>query len=442
MPRKTKVRVVSRKHQARLEKERRQTRIIVIATIVIAVLVVGVIGYGILYNAVLAGFQPVARVGSEVITIRQWQERVRYQRFTLINQYDQEYQVATIFGMDPSTDPTLSQIQSELNNSNTLASNTLDQMINEIVTRNEANKLGISVSPQEITDGMQSAFFYYPKGTPTPTVAPTPWLGPTLNATQFAMVSPTPTETSIPSATPTQTPAVTETPTLPTASTPTPVPSLTPTETILTTITPYTTAGYQRNINQFLSKAAAQGVPGLDSSFLHQITQEQLYATKVLEYLTKDVSDTQDQVWARHILTPDQTSALAASASLKAGADWTTLSTKISLDSTTSSTGGDLGWFPKGIQDPATDQAAFALQVGQISDPVKTQNGWEIIQVLGHAVRPVDSTTLQQLKAQIFQTWVDNAVKKTAITKYDNIWKNNVPVAPTLNPGGPAALGG
>jgi peptidyl-prolyl cis-trans isomerase C len=168
----------------------------------------------------------------------------------------------------------------------------------------------------------------------------------------------------------------------------------------------------------------------------------QLYATRVTDYLTKDVSGTQDQVWARHIVTPDQASALAATASLKAGADWTTLYNKISQNAAATPNGGDLGWFPKSIKDPAIDLAAFALQVGQVSDPVKTQNGWEIIQVLGHEVRPVDPTLLQQLKTNIFQAWVGAAVKKTTVTKYDKTWQSNIPVEPTLNPNPPAPLGG
>ncbi|KAA6375814.1 MAG: hypothetical protein EZS28_028658, partial [Streblomastix strix] len=45
--------------------------------------------------------------------------------------------------------------------------------------------------------------------------------------------------------------------------------------------------------------------------------------------------------------------------------------------------GGDLGWFGKGQMDPAFESTAFATQVGQRSEPFKTQHGWHILLVEG-----------------------------------------------------------
>ena len=75
-------------------------------------------------------------------------------------------------------------------------------MIDEIVIRQEAKKVGITVSAAEIDEAMKAAFGYYPNGTPTPTVTPTHVLTPTLNPTQLAIVTITPTPTTAPTETP------------------------------------------------------------------------------------------------------------------------------------------------------------------------------------------------------------------------------------------------
>jgi peptidyl-prolyl cis-trans isomerase SurA len=68
---------------------------------------------------------------------------------------------------------------------------------------------------------------------------------------------------------------------------------------------------------------------------------------------------------------------------LKEGDDFATLARGNSDDKGSALKGGDLGWVIPGALVPAFEQAMDSLQPNQISEPVQTQFGWHIIQVLG-----------------------------------------------------------
>jgi len=191
-------------------------------------------------------------------------------------------------------------------------------------------------------------------------------------------------------------------------------------------------------VSTFIASANEQGLTGFTEADIRKIIEAQLYRQKMTDYITRDISDVQDEVWVRHIVLPDQASAVAALARLKSGEDWTKVASQVSTDTATKDTGGNLGWFPKGLQDATLEAAAFSLPVGQISDPVQTAAAWEIIQVIGHEMRPLDSNTLAQLKASEFNTWLTGVKAKLTITKYD-YYSQRIPTEPVLPTPFPAA---
>ena len=90
----------------------------------------------------------------------------------LINQLQLYQQYAQYFGMDLS--PQEQQIVNAVERPDTMGQTVLDQMIDEELIRQEAAKRGIAASTKEVDEAIQASFQYYPNGTPTPSVTPTP----------------------------------------------------------------------------------------------------------------------------------------------------------------------------------------------------------------------------------------------------------------------------
>ncbi|MDD9892992.1 MAG: peptidylprolyl isomerase [Gammaproteobacteria bacterium] len=90
------------------------------------------------------------------------------------------------------------------------------------------------------------------------------------------------------------------------------------------------------------------------------------------------------QIRASHILVETQAEAEAIVKALNNGADFATLAKDKSIGPSGTS-GGDLGMFGQGQMVPEFEQAAFALKVGEISQPVETQFGFHVIKVTDHS---------------------------------------------------------
>ncbi len=86
------------------------------------------------------------------------------------------------------------------------------------------------------------------------------------------------------------------------------------------------------------------------------------------------------QVRASHILVRTEGHAQSLKKDLDNGADFANLAKKHSL-CPSKENGGDLGFFGKGAMVREFEQAAFSLDVGQVSRPVKTQFGYHLIVV-------------------------------------------------------------
>lgn len=428
--------IVSKKHLARLQKERQQARTLTFITIGVVVAVVLLIGYGLLGPKILPLFQagqPVAKVDGEEISTSSFISYVKLTRQQMINQYVQYYQYAQMLGIDPTTDSSfsnmLTQIQTQLDDNATLGETVLNQMVDAVVIRQEANKRGITVSAEEVDKSIQDAFGYFPNGSPTPEITATTIVYPTLNATQKALtfVSPTPSASPTVAATGTLTPEPSATPTATLAPTYTPDLSATPTS-IPPTATPYTLQGFQ---DQYQKAVDNYKKFGFSDSELRKIFEDNLYREKLYAEVTKDVPHVLDEVWARHILVADEATAKTVRDLLVKGGDWNALALQYSTDTGSSSKGGDLGWFPRGQMVTAFEDSAFTLKIGEISQPVKTDYGFHIIQIIGHEERPLTADEYKTQTDKFFTDWVAGVRAKQDVQIYD-YYKNRIPVDPTL----------
>ncbi len=115
----------------------------------------------------------------------------------------------------------------------------------------------------------------------------------------------------------------------------------------------------------------------------------------------------EDQVKASHILLDTEEDAQEVLEKIENGEDFSKLAEEYSVDPNAKSTKGDLGYFGYGQMVQPFEEAAFALEVGEVSDIVKTQFGYHIIKVFDKKI--VDPTPFSEVKESIRSRLVYNA---------------------------------
>lgn len=438
----------TKKHVARLERERQQSRIILFAFIGILATVVLLLVYGYLDINYFQLQKPVAKIGDTEILISQFEPRVRMERQRILAQYNQYAQYGQLFGLDVQSQ--LTQLETQLNSPETIGQTVLDQMINEQLIRKEAAKRGITVSDQELKLEKQNSFSFFPDGSPTPTVTPTEVILPEIPAEAYKIVTKTPIPTATLEFTATPGTATTELPTLNVTTTGTPqatattAPSATPTATLAATATattgpsatpqptatPFTLEGFQ---TQFSDAQARMQKLGLSEKDFLAFFDFQVLERKLREQITANVPHVEKQVWARHILVADEATAKTVIERLKKGEDFATLAKELSTDTGSAPNGGDLGWFGSGAMVAEFETAAFALKNpgDYTTEPVKTSFGFHIIQLIAKQDRPLTAQQYDTAKNKAFSDFLTAARTEYGVEIFD-IWKQYVPTEPNF----------
>ncbi len=152
-----------------------------------------------------------------------------------------------------------------------------------------------------------------------------------------------------------------------------------------------------------------------EETFRERLRSEML-GTKMRDAVTSYLPDKLEQVRLRHILVASAEEANSILKQIKTNDDFVRLAQQHSLDMGTRDSGGELGFYPRGVLSPEIDRVAFGLVVGQISDVISTAFGYHIIQVLErdpqHPVSPEMAIALQQ---QAFMDWLAAERTKSSI---------------------------
>ncbi|MCA0969676.1 peptidylprolyl isomerase [Halobacillus litoralis] len=124
------------------------------------------------------------------------------------------------------------------------------------------------------------------------------------------------------------------------------------------------------------------------------------------------------EVQASHILVKDEATAQEVKQKLEDGESFDALASEYSQDGSAQQ-GGKLGYFGIGKMTPKFEEAAYNLEVGEISEPVQTQYGYHIIKVTDKKdVEDVES--YEDAKDDIKRTLVGQRVDRAALQEKMN----------------------
>lgn len=186
------------------------------------------------------------------------------------------------------------------------------------------------------------------------------------------------------------------------------------------------------------------------AEFLNEtvISQIEVSQDEIEEYYNENSDlppiNNPEQVRARHILVSNESTANEVKTMLTRGYDFAELAKEYS-EGPSAPQGGDVGWFSEGMMVPEFEEATFALQVGQISDIVKTQYGYHIIQLtarkqpevksIAEAQDEIKDLLIESKQQSVLLTFIDQLKKKADIeivyVETENNNMDNIQIVPS-----------
>src|SRR6187551_2975288 len=206
---------------------------------------------------------------------------------------------------------------------------------------------------------------------------------------------------------------------------------------------------FQGDEQKYQAELAKQGLTDED---VRNELRTRVLTNKIYEAVTKKVTVTDADIKAyydqnptqyqqppsrevRHILVKSEAQAQKLHDQIQSGADFAKLAQKYTQDTASKADGGKFTAF-KGRTVEPFDEFVFSAETGDLSEPIKTEFGWHIIEVLS-AVKPATTTPLDQvedsIKTTVLQT-KQNAAMKAWIAGLQTKYADDIAYAPGYAP--------
>jgi parvulin-like peptidyl-prolyl isomerase len=339
---------LTRKQVSRRKREQRQLLWIWIGVGLLVALVVITLAVGL----ILQNTQSVATVNSEAIRLSDYQKRLRF----WVNYYDQQMPGA------------FDNLDTEQKTG--FYRDVVDQLIEEKLIRQEAKKNDVLVSDEQVQQEIEETWFQHYRTPPTPT--PSPTVDPEATPTEPTTPLPTPTPDTE-EAFQTRYQEFVDQVLKPAG---------------------LNEAYFRRLVEATLLRNRLQTalVPTVPSEedqvhFRYTTARDDQDARRVIANLESGIAE---QVQARHILVDSAEEANTILQRLNEGEDFGALAAELSKDESNKDQAGDLGWFGRGQMVPEFEKAAFEGEIGLYPTPVETQFGHHVIEILAREERPFD----------------------------------------------------
>ena len=409
---------LSRKEILRQRKQEEQLRTIRVGVIVVVLLLAGILLFAVVNEYVLSPQRSVATVGTETISLREFQDRVRLERAQRIITLDDQLEMFNndVGLIQQFSGQTISELASQ--NNELFGESILEQMARDKIVHQALVERGESVTDEEVDQRIGAAYNYFSGESPTSTPVPTATIELTPSVTPIGATPEAQTETEGPL----------------------------PAEEVLDapTPTPVSAESFEEEFGTLMARYAAMGVSEQSyRDYLKSALESELF----LEVLgdENELPETDLQASALLLLFGTEAEALQALDQV-AESDFLTLWNTVRsapADAEVAAivpAASEINWQTSDAlatnlgQEFAT--AIFDTPVGDVTQVLEIQGSdgeprYLVAQVTGREERPLSASELRQRQVDLYSAFIDE--KMASDVEIGDYWRGRVPTTPMLD---------